>query len=372
MNILIAPDSFKGTLDSKRVCRIVRYSAKRAFPDCRIKELPLADGGEGTASLMAWALGGTVENTVVEGPFSKPVNVEIAFVDKGRTAIIESAKAIGLPLAGKRANPEKTTSYGVGQMISFAVEKGAEKIILCLGGSATNDLGCGMLSAMGVQFLDIRKNHFTPVGGTMLRVEAIDFNQSFSKYRGIDFVLMCDVKNPLLGEYGAATVYAPQKGATAEGVMRLERGAEKLSQIMGRVTGTDMTAQCGAGAAGGIGFGAMTFLRAKARSGIETMLDMYSFQKHAQNADIIITGEGRLDSQSFMGKVVGGVVGAAGDKPVCIFCGSYDAPPLPKGVEAVSISEETGERYAMEHAAECLQKAADRYFENLKAKGSFM
>ena len=366
MNILVAPDSFKGTLDSERICRIVRYAAKRAFPDCNVKELPLADGGEGTATLMSRVLRGSCHKITVEGPFGKPCKAIVAFVDKGNTAIVESAQAIGLPLAGKRANPERTSSYGVGQMISYAVKKGAKKIILTLGGSSTNDLGAGMLSAMGVQFIDKSGNHFTPVGGNLSRVENIEYNLEFSKYRDISFVLMCDVNNPLLGERGCAAVFSPQKGASAEAVLRLESGAVKLSKVVKRVTGIDERETPGAGAAGGIGFGAMSFLRAKVKSGIDTVLDMYEFDKYIEESDIIITGEGKLDAQSFMGKAVGGVIARAGGKNCIVLCGSNETESLPGGVSALSISEGVGVDYAIENAAECLQKALDGYFESIK------
>lgn len=368
MKIVIAPDSFKGSLESERICRIIRYAAKRAFSDCKIIELPLADGGEGTVALMTKALKGTVEKIQVEGPFGKPVKATVGFVDKGSTAIIESAQAIGLPLAGKRANPERTSSFGVGQMISFAISKGAKKIILTLGGSSTNDLGTGMLSAMGVQFIDICGNHFTPVGGNLSRVENIEFNQAFSKYRDIKFILMCDVNNPLLGENGAAAVFGPQKGALPEGVERLEKGAVKLACVVKRVTGTDMTDIPGAGAAGGIAYAAMSFFRAEVKSGIDTVLDMYDFEKHIEGADLVITGEGKLDSQSFMGKAVGGVISRAGGCPCLVICGVNEITELPQGVEAVSVSDGVGIDYAVENAAECLQKAIDDYFKRYSCK----
>jgi len=365
VKIVVAPDSFKGTLDAQRICRIVRYAAKRAFPDCRIIELPLADGGEGTASLMAEVLRGTVEKIQVEGPFGKPVRAYVGFIEKGNTAIIESAQAIGLPLAGKRANPERTSSFGVGQMISYATSRGAKKIILALGGSCTNDLGTGMLSAMGVQFVDICGNHFTPVGGNLSRVENIEFNQAFSKYRDVEFILMCDVTNPLLGDNGCAAVFSPQKGASPEAVKRLEKGAEKLCAIVSRVTGTDEKSTPGAGAAGGIGFAAMSFFRARVKRGIDVVLDMYSFEKHAEDADIIITGEGKLDSQSFMGKAVGGVIERSKGKSVVVVCGINEAQSLPEGVTALCISDGVGSEYATKNAAECLQKALDAYFETI-------
>lgn len=362
MNVLIAPDSFKGTMDAQRVCRITRYALKRAFPECCIRELPLADGGEGTCRLVTETLHGTVEKIEVEGPFSKPVKVSVGFVDKGNTAIIESAQAIGLPLVGKRANPERTSSFGVGQMISYATSRGAKRIILALGGSSTNDLGAGMLSAMGVQFIDICGNHFTPVGGNLSRVENVEFNQSFSRYREIEFVLMCDVDNPLLGKMGAAAVFAPQKGASPEAVSRLEKGGEKLASVVCRVTGTDMRNAAGAGAAGGIGFAAMAFLSAKVQRGIDAVLDMYDFEKYVSDADLVITGEGKLDRQSFMGKAVGGVLARIGDKPCLVLCGINEINCLPEGVTALSLSEGVGVEYAMENAAECLQKVLDAYF----------
>ncbi len=366
MKIVIAPDSFKGTLDAERICRIIRYAARRAYPDCTVTELPIADGGEGTVALLTKVLKGKIETTVVEGPFAKPVKVSIGFIDKGNTAIIESAQAIGLPLAGKRANPERTSSFGVGQMISYATSRGAKKIILALGGSCTNDLGAGMLSAMGVQFVDICGNHFVPVGGNLERVESIEFNQAFSKYRGIDFVLMCDVKNPLLGDEGCARVFSPQKGATPEGVEHLERGAEKIVAVIRRVTGKDESKAEGAGAAGGIGYGAMSFLRAEFERGIDVVLSLYNFEKHIEDADVIITGEGKLDSQSFMGKAVGGVIERSVGKTVTVFCGINGTESLPDGVTAICVSEEMGVEYAMENAVECLQKAADGYFAKVR------
>lgn len=367
MNILIAPDSFKGTLGAERVCRIARYAAKRAFHDCYVKELPIADGGEGTARIMTKALAGTVETIAVEGPFGKTVKARIGFVDKGNTAIIESAEAIGLPLAGKRANPERTSSFGVGQMIAYSVSRGASKIILTLGGSSTNDLGAGMLSAMGVQFVDINGNRFTPIGGNLSRVETIEFNQEFSKYRDKEFILMCDVDNPLLGDDGCAKVYAPQKGASPEAVVRLESGAVRLSEIVTLITGRDERFTPGAGAAGGIAFGAMSFLKAKVKRGIDVILQMYDFERQVEWADMVITGEGKLDEQSFMGKAVGGILAVALPKPCVVLCGINAYKPLPEGANVVCISDGVGgAEYAMKNAAECLRKALDKYFASIK------
>ena len=197
-------------------------------------------------------------------------------------------------------------------------------------------------------------------------MEAIEFNQEFSKYRDIEFILMCDVDNPLLGERGCSAVYAPQKGAAPEAVERLEEGARRLSDIVCRVTGTDERSTPGAGAAGGIAFGAMSFLKAEVKRGIDVVLQIYDFFRHVQWADVIITGEGKLDEQSFMGKAVGGVLSASEGKSCVVFCGINEAEKLPEGVGVVCISDGVGAEYATKNAAECLQKALDRYFESIK------
>lgn len=366
MRILAAPDSFKGSITADRFCRVINQAAKRVFDDFELISMPLADGGEGTAALMCSALGGTLDKITVEGPNGKPTTAHVGFVNGGRTAIIESAQAIGLSLAGRRSNPIRTSSYGVGQMISYATSKGAGKIILTLGGSSTNDLGAGMLSAMGVSFVDICGNHFTPVGGSLERVETAEFNQAFSKYREVEFTVLCDVKNLLLGEKGCARVFAPQKGAGEQDVLRLEHGAKKFAEVVRRVCGTDEKNTPGAGAAGGIGFGAMSFLGAQMKSGIDTMLEVYGFRKEVVNCDLVITGEGRFDSQSFMGKAVGGVLSARGDVPAVIFCGSTDGAEVPEGVKVIPIGEGVELEYAIANAPELLLSAAEKYFQGLK------
>lgn len=366
MRILIAPDSFKGTISAEKAVKVISHAAKRVFEDCSFVNMPLADGGEGTAALLTAFLGGSMEDITVEGPFGKACNARVGFVDGGRCAIIESSQAIGLPLAGKRANPEKTSSYGVGQMISYATSKGAHKVILTLGGSSTNDCGAGMLTAMGISFVDICGNRFSPVGGTLHRVETVEFGQAFSKYRDVDFTLLCDVKNPLLGPTGCAAVFAPQKGADTGGVRRLEDGAVKFDRVAKRVTGTNFTAAEGAGAAGGIAYGAMAFLGAKVASGIDTVLDVYKFAKAARECDLVVTGEGSFDCQSLMGKTVGGVLNRIDDGKSCvIFCGRYDGTPVPENVTVVPIAVGQSDEEASVRAVDNLMKSAEEYFKKL-------
>ena len=363
MKILIAPDSFKGTLSAEKAVKIISHAARRVFDDYSFVNMPLANGGEGTAALLTSFLGGRLETVTVEGPFGKPCTAHVGFVDGGRCAIIESSEAIGLPLAGKRANPEKTSSYGVGQMISYATSKGAHKVILTLGGSSTNDCGAGMLSAMGISFVDICGNRFSPVGGTLHRVETVEFNQAFSKYSDVDFTLLCDVKNPLLGPSGCAAVFAAQKGADASGIKRLEDGAVKFDRVIKRVTGTNYAAAEGAGAAGGIAYGAMAFLGAKVASGIDTVLDVYKFAKAARECDLVVTGEGSFDSQSLMGKAVGGVLERLeSDTPCVIFCGRYDGTAVPENVSVVPIANGQSDEEAQLNASDNLLRCAEQFF----------
>lgn len=366
MRILVSPDSFKGSMTAERFCRVINQAAKKIFPEFDMVSMPLADGGEGTGELLANALGGRLERITVEGPFGKPAKATVSFLGDGKTAIVESAQAIGLPLAGRRANPIRTSSYGVGQMISYATSKGAGKIILTLGGSSTNDLGAGMLSAMGVSFVDICGNRFTPVGGSLERVENIEFNQAFSKYREVEFTVLCDVDNPLLGDNGCAAVFAPQKGADASEVKRLEMGGAKFASVVRRVTGTDYREVPGAGAAGGICFGVLSFLDAEKKSGIDMMFETYDYRNEAARADLIITGEGRFDNQSFMGKAVGGVLKMRGDVPTVIFCGSSDGTPVPDGVTVIPVGEDIPLEEAMANAPELLLRKAEEYFSTVK------
>ncbi len=370
MKILVSPDAFMGTIDSLKAVKIIKRAVKRTLGDFEFVGMPLANGGENTVELMVNAVNGQMVKIEIEGPFAKPARANVGFIDNGKCAVMEISQAIGQPLAGKRSNPEKTSSYGVGQMISYATSKGAEKIVLLLGGSCTNDLGTGMLSAMGISFIDICGNRFTPVGKTMYRVENLEYTQAFSKYRDVDFTLICDVNNPLLGDNGCARAFARQKGTDEMGVERLEEGAQKLSKIVSRVTGTSYAEASGAGAAGGIGFGAMSFLGASVRSGIDTMFDLYSYDRAAEDSDLIITGEGSIDKQSLAGDAVGRVIAysVAAEKPCVVFCNKYDGTPLPDNVKVIPIVEEQDDGVTAVHISESLLAAAEAYFAAVSKK----
>lgn len=320
MNILIAPDSFKGTLTAHEVCDIIGQAFADTIKDIKTTKLPAADGGEGLCSCLHKICGGEMKTAEVSGVFGEKIIAEYLMLDNG-TAVIEMAACAGLPLAGDKKDPEKATTFGVGELIINAKENGAKQIMLGLGGSATNDCGFGMASALGWKFFDRNGNEFVPVGGTMIDVERIEKNE---KNVDVSVVAACDVENPLYGENGAAYVFAPQKGADDECVKRLDIGLRHASDIIKRDLSVDVFALKGAGAAGGMGAGAVAFLNAELKKGIDILLDTADFESKATKADLIITGEGRLDFQSVNGKVISGIASRAASlgKKVIAICGS--------------------------------------------------
>ena len=303
MNILLSPDSFKGTLTSSEVCDIIESALRNRIPDCNVIKLPAADGGEGLCSSFANFIDGEWISAESKDPFGLSLRAEYYMLKSG-AAVIETASCAGLPLAGDRADPTVTTTAGVGMLIRDAVNRGAKRIVLGLGGSATNDCGAGMASELDFCFLDKNNNSFVPVGGTLIDVEHIIPPE---KPVDIPVVAACDVTNPLFGVDGAAYVFAPQKGANAEQVGLLDRGLHHMADILKRDLNFNSENLPGAGAAGGLGAGASAFLNAELRSGIDIVLDESGFDNLAANADIVITGEGRFDSQSVNGKVMSGV-----------------------------------------------------------------
>ena len=307
MNIIIVPDSFKGTLSATRVAEIAGEEIKKIIPSASIRKIPVADGGEGTLDCFENIIGGRRIRCEVTGPnFSK---IKAEYLLCSDTAVIESAQANGLPLANPKSASD-TTTFGAGELIADAISRGAEKIIIGIGGSATNDCGCGMAAALGTEFFDKSGKSFIPTGATLKDVDTIVFNKTDA-----DITVLCDVKNPLYGKDGAAYVYAPQKGADEEEVRRLDEGLRHIACVL-EMNGKDVAGISGAGAAGGMGAGLLAFTGAKLRRGIEVVLDLAGFEKAAQKADFIITGEGSLDSQSFSGKVIDGIISRSADKPV--------------------------------------------------------
>lgn len=306
-NFILVPDSFKGTLSAIEVCNIMKLSIKNLYKDANIISVPVADGGEGTVDAFLYALGGEKKSAWVSDAFNEQKILAHYAMLKDDIAVIEMAACTGLPLVKNRLEPDKTTTFGVGELIIDAINNGAKKIILGLGGSATNDGGCGMAAALGVKFKDEQDQEFIPTGGTLSQIYKIDMNNIYSKIKDIEFISMCDVDNPLCGRLGASAVFAPQKGADEDMVKSLDEGLAHLAKIIKRDLHIEVKDIKGAGAAGGLGAGSIAFLQSKLTKGIDIILDTIKFDELVSKADIVFTGEGKFDSQSLHGKVVMGV-----------------------------------------------------------------
>ena len=306
-NFILVPDSFKGTLSAIEVCNIMKSSIKNLYEDANIISVPVADGGEGTVDAFLYALGGEKKSVWVSDAFNEQKILAHYAMLKDDIAVIEMAACAGLPLVKNRLEPDKTTTFGVGELIIDAINSGAKKIILGLGGSATNDGGCGMASALGVKFKDEQDQEFIPTGGTLSQIYKIDMNNIYSKIKDVEFISMCDVDNPLCGRLGASAVFAPQKGADEDMVKSLDEGLAHLAKIIKRDLHIEVKDIKGAGAAGGLGAGSIAFLQSKLTKGIDVILDTINFDELVSKADIVFTGEGKFDSQSLHGKVVMGV-----------------------------------------------------------------
>ena len=305
--ILLVPDSFKGTLSSRQVCQVMSGQLRRFFPQAQVKSIPVADGGEGSVEAFLAAAGGERRTRTVTGPFGEPVEAFYGVLGDGRTAVIEMAACAGLPLAEGRLNPERATTYGVGELLLAAKEAGCTKAILGLGGSCTNDGGVGAAAALGAKFTRADGTAFVPTGGTLGEIAALDVSPVAQALQGMELTAMCDIDNPLYGDAGAAAVFAPQKGADAAMVARLDAGLRHLGQVAARCLGRDFSHLPGAGAAGGLGFGMAAFCGAQLRMGIDAVLDAVGFDSLLPGTDVVFTGEGKIDSQSARGKVVSGV-----------------------------------------------------------------
>lgn len=306
-NFILVPDSFKGTLSAIEVCNIMKSSIKNLYKEANIISVPVADGGEGTVDAFLYALGGEKKSVWVSDAFNEQKILAHYAMLKDNIAVIEMAACAGLPLVKNRLEPDKTTTFGVGELIVDAINSGAKKIILGLGGSATNDGGCGMAAALGVKFKDEQDQKFIPTGGTLSKIYKIDMNNIYPKIKDIEFISMCDVDNPLCGRLGASAVFAPQKGADEDMVKLLDEGLAHLAKIIKRDLHIEVKDIKGAGAAGGLGAGSIAFLQSKLTKGIDVVLDTINFDELVSKADIVFAGEGKFDSQSLHGKVVMGV-----------------------------------------------------------------
>lgn len=303
---VLIPDSFKGTLSSEDICRIASEEILRLEPEAEICAIPVADGGEGTVDAFLAAVGGTRAEVPCTGPCGQEVMGFYGLLPDG-TAVVEMAAAAGLPLAGACRDPEKTTTYGVGQLMAHALSRGAKRLVLGLGGSATNDGGCGAAAALGAEFLDAEGRAFVPTGGTLTQIAHIRMKGLRETLAGAEVTVMCDIDNPLCGPAGAAAVFGPQKGADAAMVARMDAGLRHLAEMLEKDVGMEVLTLAGGGSAGGFGAGAAAFFGGQLRMGIDVVLDLTDFDRKCRGASLVITGEGHLDSQSLRGKTVVGV-----------------------------------------------------------------
>ncbi|MCF2615610.1 glycerate kinase [Oscillibacter valericigenes] len=357
---IVISDSFKGTLSTLDICAIAREVFPAHFPDCELVTLPVADGGEGTVACFLEALQAQPVTVSISGPFGEPI--QAVYARKNSLAVIEMASAAGLPLAGERRDPETATTYGVGQLIRHAVEQGCTDILLGLGGSATNDGGCGCAAALGTCFFDAAGNSFVPVGGTLADIAHIDVRERCRLLENVRVTVMCDVENPLFGPNGAAWVFGPQKGADDAMAARLDDGLRHLDAAFQQDLGLHLADLPGAGAAGGMGAGSIAFLGGTLRSGIEAVLDAVDFDRRLDGADLVITGEGRIDAQSVQGKVISGIARRTAPRNI----------PLVAIVGGIGPGAEAAYRlgltamFSINRAAESFAESAPRSAENYR------
>ena len=325
MNITIAIDSFKGSLSSMEAGQAVAEGIRRVMPSAEIRIRPLADGGEGTTEALTAGLGGELKSLTVTGPLGRPVTASYGLIRERKMAVLEMASAAGLTLISQEErNPLEATTYGVGEMIRDAIGEGCRHFLVGIGGSATNDGGTGMLSALGFQFLD-SEGHPIPLGAkgleNLARISAENARLELSQ---CSFHIACDVTNPLCGENGCSAVYGPQKGADPEMIRQMDHWMERYGDLAARTFPAADKEAPGAGAAGGLGFAFLTFLNGSLESGVGMVLKEINLKDDIRDADLVITGEGRLDAQTVMGKAPIGVAHLAKEygKPVIAFSGA--------------------------------------------------
>ena len=367
--ILLAIDSFKGCLSSLEVATAVEDGIKLVYPACEIVKTPVADGGEGTAEALVWATGGQMLTVEVNDPLMQPVCARYGILGDGHTAVIEMSAASGLPLVPEKLrNPMLTTTYGTGQLIADALSRGCTNFILGIGGSATNDAGTGMLQALGYRFLDVGKQLLGAGGQILEQVAFIDSSSRNPLLGKAQFKVACDVDNPFSGKRGAAYIYAPQKGANPQMVEVLDRGLKHFAGVIKSQLNKDIDSVPGAGAAGGMGGGLLAFLDARLQPGIQLVLDALHFNDLLDGVNLVITGEGRMDAQTAMGKAPQGIAEAAARKNIPVIaltgnisdavsinrigiCGVFSIVPYPMTLQE-AMNPDTARRNIRQTAAQ--------------------
>lgn len=366
MKIIIASDSFKGSLSTIEAARFMEEGVRRILPQAEIVKIPIADGGEGTVTAMVEGLGGQYREKEVTGPLRERISAQYGILPD-HSAVIEIAAACGLPLvAPENRNVMRATSFGAGELVLDALRQGCRKIYIGLGGSATNDCGVGLIQALGGFFLDKMANSISIGGRSLNRITKIDLRYLDPRLAETEIIAICDVQNPLCGPTGAAAIFAPQKGATPEQVKILDENAAHLAKVVTEQLQKDYANLPGAGAAGGLGFGLMAFANAKLQKGIDLMLDLCHFEQAIEHADLVITGEGKIDGQSAFGKVPVGIAARCAAKkiPVLAIAGSVGtdiAGLYEKGITAIypAVCRPMPLQEAMEQAGPFTAQAAE-------------
>ncbi|ARK11761.1 glycerate kinase [Fibrella sp. ES10-3-2-2] len=330
MHVLVVPDKFKGSLTAQQAAEAIKAGLLATHPGWTVAVQPIADGGEGTAALLTEATLGTFKYCAVADPLGRPITARYGVSGDRQTAFIELAEASGLHLLtqGDR-NPLYTSTFGSGTLIQDALGSGITELVLCIGGSATNDAGIGLAAALGYQFFDAREQPVFPIGANLIRIARIDDTAVHPAIRQVRIRVACDVTNPLYGPVGAAFVYAPQKGATEADVRKLDDGLRRIAALVEQTWDLTVADEPGSGAAGGVGFGARVFLNAQLEPGFALVAQYTHLAEAVAKADLIITGEGKLDSQTVHGKAIRGIaeLGRAQQKPIVAFCGQLDLTP---------------------------------------------
>jgi glycerate kinase len=325
MRILVAPQSYKGSLDALGVANAIANGLRTVWPDAEYDILPVADGGEGTVQALVNATGGRFMQTLVEDPLGRPIHATWGLLGDSRTAVIEMAAASGLPLLKRsERNPLITSTYGTGQLIRAALDAGVERLIIGIGGSATNDAGAGMAHALGVRFLDEQGRYLPRGGRSLLRLAHIDTQNLDPRLKHVKVIVASDVTNPLCGPEGASRIYGPQKGASPRAVELLDQALERFAEVVQKELHVDVRNVPGAGAAGGLGAGLFVFCHAEMRRGVDVIFEAMRFDAHLEETDLVFTGEGRMDSQDVYGKAPLAVAerAAACNIPVVAIVGS--------------------------------------------------
>jgi glycerate 2-kinase len=357
VRVLVAPDKFKGTMTAAEAAEAIATGWRRTDPQAEIDLVPMGDGGEGTLDALVAALNGRTVATEVSGPLGDRVQAEFALVEgpEGLTGVVEMARASGLQLLSEaRRDPKRTSTFGTGELVLAACRAGARRLLVCIGGSATNDGGAGMAQALGVRLIDQGGRDLRPGGAALLDLARIDMRGLDPAVKPASVVVATDVDNPLVGLHGASVTYGPQKGATPEDVALLDRALGHLAAVVHRDLGLDVRATPGAGAAGGLGAGLVAFLGAKIRPGVDVVMDAVHLRDRLAGEDVVVTGEGAFDEQSLHGKVPAGILRAAEefDVPVVVLAGRADVKP--DGVAIFSLVERFGEAAAIGRARELL------------------